>query len=475
MIKLFRLIAICVGVIIIFYLLSLAQYPQTRYIEIKNANTINSYISYGGKPLLAFGPGDEWKLMAYSHRPERYIRWANWQLKNGMNLIRCYPNLVHKEGTIEPFFRNRDGSYDLDNWNDRYFKSISGFFRYLNKRGIIVHLQLWQVVNFKPGKNRWDICFYNPKNNNTAWAKDFKKGKDFFESAEDKSHPAYLHQREWVRRILDATRGCGNVFIDVMNELGNAGIGRMKWAHEIVKEIRSWEKENGEERLVGVDMVSWSEKEFKEYADDYDLLIFNEPRIKNIKRARVKFLKPVVTVRSNDGGNRWENYIFVSKNHIDHTYQVRGRTLNWRAMMNKVQSIGTYWGETIEQTDYMELKEYSNWARILRQFWDSIEDYPYLQPNDSIIKSGPGNNKYALISESEAIFYFEVGPKKHDAIFPPYNTELVLKGWKECKYEIWDPKNGKLSEAVAKIKNDILIISLPSFVDDIAIKVLKKK
>lgn len=142
--------------------------------------------------------------------------------------------------------------------------------------------------------------------------------------------------------------------------------------------------------------------------------------------------------------------------------------------MNKVQSIGTYWNNPLEEKEYARIRDYANWAKILRNFWNSIKDYSSLQPDNSIIKKGPGNKRYALVSDSEVILYFESGPKRYNILFPPSRLEVVLKGWKGCEYEIWDPKRGIISKNFLPLKNGIFSISLPPFLDDLAIRILKK-
>ena len=196
-----------------------------------------TYLTYKEEPLFAFGPGDEMRLLNGAADVER---WIDWQRANGMNLVRAYPMSVPLDAYgapgIAPFLKHSD-KWDVDALNEEYFEHIGDVAKTLEKKGIILHLQLWQIVFFKGGEKRWDINFLNPKNNVNAWTQAFSRGSQYINAPADSV--ARQHQQRWVYAILDAMKGRGNVIIDVINELGNE-MGTLEWAVTVADWIHDW-------------------------------------------------------------------------------------------------------------------------------------------------------------------------------------------------------------------------------------------
>ena len=194
-------------------------------LKIETSRSGKRYLACDGKPLLAFGPGDENRLISENDLAA-VQRWAKWQHDNGMNLLRAYPTSVPIPNAPHPF-KMKDGKWDVDAWNDDYFRNMSRFISILEERGIVLHLQLWQIVYFKEDKpERWASNYVNPANNCNEWTKAYPSGRDYMNAASDS--PAGRHRKQWVMHVLSAVKGHGNVWIDVMNELGNGGIGNMQ-------------------------------------------------------------------------------------------------------------------------------------------------------------------------------------------------------------------------------------------------------
>ena len=64
-----------------------------------------------------------------------------------------------------------DGLYDLDQWNEEYWDKLKFFLEETGKRGIIVHLTLWDWFDLRGSDTdgRFAVHPLNPKNNLT-WA-----------------------------------------------------------------------------------------------------------------------------------------------------------------------------------------------------------------------------------------------------------------------------------------------------------------
>jgi len=435
-------------------------------VEVEVAKSGKQYLAYDQRPLLAFGPGDENRLIsAIDHA--KVERWARWQRQNGMNLLRAYPTCVPLPGSLAPF-KSKDGKWDVDAWNDDYFRNISQTISILERNGIILHLQLWQIVWFKEDKpDRWAANFLNPANNINDWTKAYPHGSDYMNAPSDS--PAGRHRKAWVMHILGAVKGHKNVWIDVINELGNGGIGDMKWASEVVSWIREWEKTSGQKLLVGVDMCNFDAQAFGSYQKGYDLLIFNELHRDEVLGAVRQFHKPAVTVRSSDGSNRMEDYLFLNAASVGPEHQTRYRTLCYRSIFSGVQSIGAYWKPDESEVDYKDMKDLPRYSRFLRKFWQKLSpEWPNLVVDDSIVTQAVTPYAYGLRSDHLYAVYLECGPHASGNTYAPSNISVRCP-FPEFRTELFEPRTGKSLVGKATRQGDSVAIELPEFTEDIVV------
>lgn len=425
------------------------------------------YLLYAGAPLFAFGPGDESRLTGGAADLER---WATWQRSHGMNLLRTYPAsvplAVHGTPGPEPFLRVGD-HWDVEAFNEDYFTQFRDRIAALEEAGIIVHLQLWQIVYFKGGETRWDANYLNPRNNMTAWTKELGRGRDYIDAPA--GSPARAHQKAWVFRILDAIKGRKNVWIDVINELGNE-MGTLEWAVEVVGWIRAWEAQHGQRMLVGVDSEHhYHEETFAPYAKHFDLIIINE--LQNPERARRifdTFQKPMVSVRSSDGRNQPTDYVFANPSQVGEEHQTRYRTLCYRSLFSNVQSVGAYWKMPVETADYRDMQSWARSAEVLRKFWGYIAvEWPQLVVDDSSVRSEAITPfAYGMRSEGMRLVYLECGPKAWNTAYPA--SILIV----ECpeglsRARVLHPGSGEeLSPKTVRMGGTIQV-ELPAFTDDL--------
>lgn len=438
------------------------------------------YITYMGEPIFAFGPADEARILGGAADLER---WAEWQASNGMNLMRAYPTHIPMEvwGTPceQQMFNKAEGSdlWDVDSFNDEYFEMLHDKLARLEEYGIIVHLQLWQIVFFKPGElNRWGANYLNPKNNINQWTRSFRLGNDYIDAPAGSR--ARDHQREWVLRVLDAAKGRGNVMIDVINELGNQ-MGTLDWAVEVVRWIREWEVENDWEFLVGVDSEHhYTPERFGPYRDHFDVIMLNELRSPDHAReAFDNFKMPVVSVRSSDGTNNFQrDYMFGNENQYGPEHQVRYRTLSYRSMFSNLQSVGCYWKMPVDLADYRNMELWPVYSRSLRSFWDMIKPYwSSLIVDDAIIVSGTVTPEaYGMRSPGLYLVYLECGPHTWNNSYP--SSEIKLKAPDNLDtIEIFHPASGKTGNVKFENTGEVVRVNLPAFVDDIVIIMRTKK
>ncbi len=453
-------------------IIALASLPAGMYAAVTNQVTVElsdrgkPYLAYGGRPLLAFGAGDECRPISRSDFPATR-RWARWQRDNGMNLVRAYPTSVPLSNALHPF-KMKDGKWDVDGWNDQYFRNLSRYISVLEEHGIMLHLQLWQVCWFKEDRpDRWARNYLNPASNCNEWTRAYPHGRDYMNAPAHS--PAGRHRKEWVSRVLDAVKGHGNVWIDVINELGNAGIGDMPWAHDVVSWIRGWEQKNGQKLLVGVDMCSFDSRQFKPFQKDYDLLIFNELHRDEALAAVKAFHKPAVSVRSSDGSNRPGDYIFTSLDTATAEHQTRYRTLCYRSIFSGLQSIGAYWKPEVSEADYADMKHWPVYASALRKFWQKIGPlWPELTVDDTIVDGAVTPFAYGLKSDRLYCIYLESGPGAAAKEYPA-STVRVKCPFTDFRVELFDPHTGRSKFVKGTRRGREIAVGLPPFTDDLVV------
>jgi len=432
-----------------------------------------AYLSFGGEPLFAFGPGDEFRLIGGAADLDR---WAEWQRAHGMNLLRAYPASVplsaYGASAPHPFLKADDGDrWDVDQFNDAFFDGFRERVAELEAHEIIVHLQLWQIVFFKGGSNRWEANYLNPNNNVNEWTRELRRGHDYIDAPADSR--ARAHQREWVRRMLDTVKGRNNVWIDVINELGNE-MGELDWAIEVVGWIREWEAENDQQFLVGVDSEHHYRPEvFGPVAEHFDLVILNE--LQSVERGRRifdAFGKPIISVRSSDGRNHWSDYVFANAEQVGPEHQTRYRTLCYRSLFANLQSIGTYWKMEVENSDYRDMEHWPRYAEALRSFWKEIRgEWPGLRADDAIIQSETVTpHAHGMASSRLRMVYLECGSHTWNNEYSP--SELVLAAPENITTAtLFHPATGSKEAAEYTIEGNSMILVLPAFTDDLVVLV----
>lgn len=440
---------------------------ESPRLAVVRPETGKSYLTYGGAPLFAFGPGDEMRMLSGAADVER---WAAWQREHGMNLVRAYPVSVPvtaygAEG-LAPFAKQGD-KWDVDTFSDAYFAHVGEVARTLEAHGIVLHLQLWQIVFFKGGGNRWDANFINPNNNVNEWTRALSRGRDYIDAPA--GSPARAHQQAWVRRVLDAAKGRGNVFIDVINELGNE-MGTMDWAVEVTRWIRAWEAENDWRFIVGVDSEHhYTPERFTPHREHFDIIILNELRsVENGRNVIAAFNMPAVSVRSSDGRNQPRDYMFLNPESVGPEHQTRYRTLCYRSIFAGLQSIGAYWKPQVSDADYRDMEHWPVYARALRAFCDTIAPHwPALAPDTDPERVGGAVTPHVHAVTSPDLFavYLECGSHTWNNPYPA-STLRVRSPFASCNAVYFDPRTGKTTPLAHKRDGDALLLELPAFTDD---------
>jgi len=196
--------------------------PSTRKaIDIYAKNP--AYWEYGGKPVLLLGGSVEDNLFQI---PDLQAHLDLLKSVGG-NYVRNTMS-SRDEGNLWPFKR-LNGRYDLEQWNDEYWRRFENLLRLTSERDIIVQIEVWATFDYY--REHWARNPFNPKNNVNYSAK--KTGlpravkshptrteNNFFWSvpAERNQQRVLHYQRRFVDKMLSHSLRFGNVLYCMDNE-----------------------------------------------------------------------------------------------------------------------------------------------------------------------------------------------------------------------------------------------------------------
>jgi len=127
----------------------IAPYPQNP-----------RYWHYKGQPVLLLGGSKDDNLFQLpdlkAHLDEMKAAGANY-IRNTMS------DRNDKGFEVYPFKQLPDGNYDLEQWNDEYWRRFENMLNWTAERDIIVQIEVWDRFDYST-KN-WPPHPYNPKNN----------------------------------------------------------------------------------------------------------------------------------------------------------------------------------------------------------------------------------------------------------------------------------------------------------------------
>lgn len=112
---------------------------------------------------------------------------------------------------ISPWLMNRDGRYDLSQWNPAYFARLHDFLNEAERRGIIVEITLFSS-HYQP--QHWAISPFHPDRNvnSTTPLADYK----LLHTLDNGNILGW--QERYVRKLVQETRHFPNVFYEIQNE-----------------------------------------------------------------------------------------------------------------------------------------------------------------------------------------------------------------------------------------------------------------
>jgi len=203
------------------------QYPQ--------------YWSYNGNEILLLGGSVEDNLFQIPNLSEH----LDVLVEVGGNYVRNTMS-SRDEGNEWPFKMGPDSLYDLNEWNEEYWRRFETFLKETHLRQIFVQLEVWATFDFY--RENWLQNPFNPKNNINYNARRTKL------DLEVDSHPIYAennffrsvpsqlsilklleHQQKYVDKILSYTLSYDHILYCMDNETSVSSDWGKFWAEYIRK------------------------------------------------------------------------------------------------------------------------------------------------------------------------------------------------------------------------------------------------
>ena len=241
----FRCILVCMA--IGMSVATVASGVSGDRIDIYSANP--AYWQYGGRPVVLIGGSKDDNLFQI---PDLQQHLDLLQSVGG-NYVRNTMSARNDKGfEVQAFGRRTDGKYDLNTWNDEYWRRVESLLTLAEARDIIVQIEVWATFDYY--RDNWDVNPFNPKNNvnYTAEATGLpikvtshptRTENNFFWSvpAERNQQAVLKYQQRFVDKLLSISLKHGNVLYCMDNETSVTP----QWGWYWSKYIQAKAKETG--------------------------------------------------------------------------------------------------------------------------------------------------------------------------------------------------------------------------------------
>ncbi|RMF86893.1 MAG: hypothetical protein D6741_21295, partial [Planctomycetota bacterium] len=259
------------------------------------------YWQYKGRPVLLLGGSRDDNLFQDPElRPHLDAMAAV-----GANYIRnTMSDRPDKGFEVYPFYRLEDGRYDLNRWNEEYWRRFENMLRWTAERDIIVQVEVWDRFDYS--RDNWELHPYNPKNNvnydyaESGFAEHYpdhpgaNKQPFFYTTpAQRDNRVVFRYQERFVEKLLSYTLSYDHVLYCMDNETS----GDEAWGRFWAEFIRDHAKKQGKDVYVTEMWDAWDLKapQHRRTLDHPELYGFADISQNNHQK----------------GDTHWENFLWV--------------------------------------------------------------------------------------------------------------------------------------------------------------------
>lgn len=242
-----KIILLYASLIIGIFILNNCDGPSTESEGIKPWDENPRYWQYNGKPVLLLGASGNDNLFQNKNVESHLDSLA----AAGGNCIRNTMS-DRDPGNQRTFALSANGKYDLNHWNNEYWRRFENLLRLAEERDIIVQIEIWD--RFDHSRDPWLSDPYNPSNNiNYTYAETGldsiypahpgqNKQPFFFSVPKLKNITPLLNfQKAFVKKVLDVSLDYNNVLYCIDNETSGTEEWAVFWA-EFIKQNSNGKK-----------------------------------------------------------------------------------------------------------------------------------------------------------------------------------------------------------------------------------------
>lgn len=186
------------------------------------------YWQFKNKPIMLLGGSNDDNLFQWTK--DILIPHLDSMKQIGANYVRnTMSDRKDKNFEIYPYKQLGNGKYDLNQWNDDYWKRFDFFLQETAKRNIIVQIEVWDRFDFS--QKHWITHPYNPKNNinytreNSGLVEEYpehpgrNKQPFFFSTPNQRNNKIILeYQERFVETLLNYSLKYNHVLYCIDNE-----------------------------------------------------------------------------------------------------------------------------------------------------------------------------------------------------------------------------------------------------------------
>jgi len=455
-----------------------------------------NYFFYKGKPTVLLTSGEHYgAVMNTAFNYEKYLKTLK---EEGFNYTRIFIGPYSETGGnnfgisnntmnpkpdnwLTPWLKDiNTKKYNLEKWNDDFFKRLKAFVSAASEKGIVVEITLFTSYYIN---HQWSNSPFNAKNNiQQVDSISFKEVNTL------NNHQLMDIQEKYVRKIVHELNTFGNVFFEIQNEpwsdnpqfienITNRDSLKYPYAWQKLVEIANaksieWQNKisniitNEELQLPNKHLIAQNISNFRNKIKNQDtnISIFNfhyaypEAASQNIPLNKVIGLDETGFMPHLDFNYRSQAWKFILAggaiyDNLDYSFTVGSENGT-----SPIDDGTPGWGGT----------NYRNQLQILKKFIEGF-NFIRMKPDNSILKITKGNlSSFQVFTEpgKQYAIYLEKGKSTEFTLQMPdgeYTAEWinVLSG------------NGEGS-CHFKSKIGLVTIVCPEFQDDIALKILAK-
>jgi hypothetical protein len=283
-----------------------ADAPRRRGAAIQPAEVNPRYWQYNGRPVVLLGGSEEDNLFQLPELEDHLTLLASV----GGNYVRNTMS-ARDPGNAQAFARRPDGRYDLERWNDEYWRRFESLLRLAKARDIIVQVEVWDRFDFS--REPWENQPFNPQNNvNYTYAESGLRAhypdhpltnkQPFFYATprQRNNHVVFRYQQRFVDKLLDISLRYPNVLYCIDNETSGDRAWGAYWAdhiHRLAREagVRAFVTEMWDDWNLKATQHRWT----LDHPEHYDFIDVSQ---NNHQR----------------GENQWSNLQWVRAHIADH-------------------------------------------------------------------------------------------------------------------------------------------------------------